>query len=1041
MTVNLNLQSINLLHCINLLALKFLTLLIAVTVTKAGFSQTLIPLKFESLTINDGLSQGFVSSIIQDKKGFMWFGTSDGLNKYDGYKFTVYHHEPFDSTSVAEDDITCLFEDSQERLWVGTRHNGIDFFDRENLLFSHFTHTGENSIRSNSILNIAEDKTGAFWIRTDRGIDRLMISDKKSFDKNENQKNNFLFNHNFQFTHIKLDEESANSQEIIPVKVFVDSRNYVFVITHKDILEINFNNEKNSYTVTKKYSLSEEDIIPTLIEDSIRHVFFLRTGNAVVKFSNYNFNTPQKIYQPDQFKSEGIIDNRQMLWFGDKNKICRINAQTGKVENIISADPVLAPFVNHTNSFCSDRNGIIWIGTSGFGILKFNPVKELFHHILPDIVAYRLFQDINGDIICNGIYAIMISNKQLVSVDTLTKNFFGKIKSSYAFIWQDEKGDYWLPYNNSIICYNAKTKKAEYFNLPAETGASPFPFFFDSHHNIWTDYNKNLIQFSPTTKSFHVYEYPVQPEAGDYDFLQCFSEDKNGRLWMGSVRGLLCFDIKNNSWKYFEYKQGDTTSLSTNFILSLCDDALQPEKYLWVGTKGGGLNRFDKTTGKFTCYNDKDGLPNNVVYGILTDNDGNLWMSTNRGLSRFNPPTQTFQNFDVSDGLQSNEFDRFSYCKTREGLLFFGGIKGLNYFDPAEIKPLDPPNVLITDFRLFNKTVSFKTPNSPLKKDITYTKEITLNYDQNVITFQFAAMDYRKAGSVRYRYMMKGFDKDWVYSGTNREATYTNLNPGAYTFVVQGSNTEGVWSKQSTELNITIIPPWWKTSWFLVLITIFVTAIVYGIYRYRVYQLLKFERMRNRIASDLHDEIGSSLSTISIYSKVAQEQLNKQTSNPQPLLKKISENTNEMMEAMSDIVWSINARNDRFENIINRMREHAVQLFEAKHYNLHFEFDEKLNHLKFGMEKRKNFYLIYKEALNNIAKYACGKNIWISLVENNSYITLKIKDDGRGFDTTNIRKSSNGLINMKNRATALNGSIQIRSEEGKGTEIKLEFKD
>ncbi|HXL58396.1 MAG TPA: triple tyrosine motif-containing protein, partial [Chitinophagaceae bacterium] len=509
---------------------------------------------------------------------------------------------------------------------------------------------------------------------------------------------------------------------------------------------------------------------------------------------------------------------------------------------------------------------------------------------------------------------------------------------------------------NSIICHDAKTKKEERFNLPVtETALVPFPIFFDSHHDVWMRYNKNLFRFNPVTKSFHAYKYPVSPDAEDYGFLQCISEDKNGRLWMGSLKGLLCFDVKNNSWKHYQYKQSDTTSLSTNLILSLCEDALQPEKYLWIGTKGGGLNRFDKTTEKFTCYNKKDGLPNNVVYGILTDNDGNLWMSTNRGLSRFNAQTQTFQNFDVSNGLQSNEFDRYSYCKTREGLLFFGGIKGLNYFDPAEIKPLDPPNVLITDFRLFNKTVSFKTPNSPLKKDITYTKAITLTYDQNVITFQFSAMDYRKAGNTRYRYMMKGFDKDWIYSGTNREATYTNLNSGSYTFVVQGSNTEGVWSKQSTELAITIIPPWWKTSWFLVMVAIFAISIVYSVYRYRLYQLLKLERMRNRIASDLHDEIGSSLSTISIYSKVAQEQLNKQTSDPQPLLKKISENTNEMMDAMSDIVWSINARNDRFENIINRMREHAVQLFEAKHYNLHFEFDERLNHIKFDMEKRKDF--------------------------------------------------------------------------------------
>ena len=427
------------------------------------------------------------------------------------------------------------------------------------------------------------------------------------------------------------------------------------------------------------------------------------------------------------------------------------------------------------------------------------------------------------------------------------------------------------------------------------------------------------------------------------------------------------------------------------------------------------------------------------MYGILPDDNGNLWMSTNKGLSEFNIKKKTFRNFDVNDGLQGNEFDRYAYCKTKDGLLFFGGVNGINFFNPAEIKSLQPPSVLITDFRLFNKTVSLKTPNSPLAKDMLYTNAIKLSYNQNVITFQFAATDYRRAGNVFYRYMMKGFDKTWIYGGTFREATYTNLNPGKYDFIVEASNDNGQWSKNAKTISIQIIPPWWKTWLFYTLIVIITAGIIYSIYQYRLTQILKLQGVRNRIATDLHDEIGSSLSTISIYSKVAQEQLKNDTAESGTLLKKISEDTNEMMDAMNDIVWTINSRNDRFENIINRMREHAVQLFEAKDCFLHFNFDEQLNQLKFDMEKRKDFYLIYKEALNNIAKYAEAKNVWIELIAEKNQISLSIKDDGKGFNINTVRKSANGLINMKNRAENLKGEIEIKSDLEIGTEICLSF--
>ena len=334
----------------------------------------------------------------------------------------------------------------------------------------------------------------------------------------------------------------------------------------------------------------------------------------------------------------------------------------------------------------------------------------------------------------------------------------------------------------------------------------PFPLYADRMNTVWMGYNEYLIRYDPISRTFTKFKYPVQRTLYDYDFLNCIYEDVD-RLWLGSVQGLFSLNIKNNHWTYYGHQQQDTGSLSNDFVLSLCNDVQKPEAYLWIGTKGGGLNLLNKRTGQFTRYLTKDGLANDVVYGILPDEKGNLWLSTNKGLSRFNTATKRFSNFDVSDGLQSNEFNRYAYCKTNEGILIFGGVNGLNYFNPDDIKTLSPPEVVLTDFRLFNKSVDFKKPGSLIRKNISFVSEVVLEYKQNVLTFQFAALDYRKSGGARYRYRMEGFDEDWIYSATGREATYTNLDPGTYRFIVQGSFSEDVWGKEHTSLRVTIIPP------------------------------------------------------------------------------------------------------------------------------------------------------------------------------------------------------------------------------------------
>lgn len=411
-------------------------------------------------------------------------------------------------------------------------------------------------------------------------------------------------------------------------------------------------------------------------------------------------------------------------------------------------------------------------------------------------------------------------------------------------------------------------------------------------------------------------------------------------------------------------------------------------------------------------------------------------MSTNKGLSRFDPAAGTITNYEEKDGLQSNEFNRRAFHKTKDGWFFFGGVNGFNYFKPEDIRESAfQPQVHITDLKIRNQSVPFHGKNSFLQKPAYLSSEITLPYSENMLTFEFASMDLSGPAKNRFSYRLDGFDHNWIASGTQHTATYTNLDPGSYTFRVKGTNHDGVWSDKEASFRVTILPPWYLTWWFRAALAITVAGLLYALYRFRLHHALKLERMRNRIAQDLHDEIGSNLSTISIFSKMV---MKKEGMAGSPMLDKIHGYANTSMEAMSDIVWMINARNDRFENIIVHMRSHAAELLEARNIALHMQFDEKLDAVRLEMEARKNFYLIFKEALNNIVKYADCKNVWLEMKLQSGVILLKIRDDGKGFDSTSSN-GGNGLVNMKKRAEFLKGRLLLDSAVGSGTRVELEF--
>jgi signal transduction histidine kinase len=521
-------------------------------------------------------------------------------------------------------------------------------------------------------------------------------------------------------------------------------------------------------------------------------------------------------------------------------------------------------------------------------------------------------------------------------------------------------------------------------------------------------------------------------------------EDSRGMLYIGSwAGGLITFNPGKETFKIYRHRAKDSTSVSNDIVQNFLESK---NGIIWFSTLGGGVNAFDPVKEKFRAFTTKEGLCSNNVVSITADNNGDYWVGTQNGLSCFTPPRNPFnpgdsfhfRNYDKGDGLPGNTMALFAGYKDVDGKMFFGcEDAGLISFNPNELRDNDYiPPVYITDFSLFNKSVPPNDADGILKSRIESTKEITLSYNQNVISFDFAALNYVHPEKNKYAYRLVGFKKDWIYTdATKRFANYTNLDAGTYTFEVKASNNDGVWNETPATIKLIIRPPFWQTSWFRALMAVALIATAYGFYWYRLQHILRLQRIRNRIASDLHDDIGSTLNSISVYSEVAKNDSAKRDFS----LNMIGESSRKVIDAMSDIVWTINPDNDSFEKIILRMRSLSYNLFRAKKIEFSFRADESLHGLKLSLEKRRNFYLIFKETINNLMKYSQAGRASVLLSLHSNTIALVVRDDGIGFDPTK-KYNGNGLINMNRRAEEINAQLDIQSGEGIGTTVQLIFK-
>jgi signal transduction histidine kinase len=595
----------------------------------------------------------------------------------------------------------------------------------------------------------------------------------------------------------------------------------------------------------------------------------------------------------------------------------------------------------------------------------------------------------------------------------------------------------WATRDQSVWVWDPPSRKAHVVYR-----GSPQPSYYELHpilyykERMWCCTFDSLIVIDPNTEQMVLrMALPFEKQLAPTSIRVHQLLPDGDQLWVASIAGLWRLNTTTLEWKAYRHRANDPQSLGEDVVFCLLKDEHRP-RWLWLGTNGGGLNRLDIESGMFEHYTTAQGLPNNVVYQVLQDKQGYLWMSTNKGLARFDATNRSFVNYNISDGLQSNEFDRYSACASSDGMFYFGGINGLTYFQPEQQNaPLRAPRTVFE---------AFSSRNGPLRDEWGYviepmsTSSIELVQGDAFLMISFAALDYFSASKVLYRYRLAGLSDDWISLSNNNQLTFNALPAGEYTLTIAASSGNDVWSDMPAQLGITVHPAWWATWWFRLLVVLVVGGILYAIYRIREQRFRELQRVRDHIARDLHDEIGSSLSSISIYSRLVRQHPDKKIAEYDDILQRITTTSLHMLEAISDIVWTINSANDQYSNLIQRMRVHATEITEAKGMQLHFNADPQIERMKLSTEKRRNLYLIYKEAINNAMKYAHADTIHIALERKGDGAVMRIADNGKGFDTSK-KSMGNGIRNMHQRAATVRGELQITSSEATGTTIQLYF--
>jgi ligand-binding sensor domain-containing protein/signal transduction histidine kinase len=815
-------------------------------------------IKFRNFQIKDGLAGSRVNCLFVDFKGYLWIGTNDGLNKYDGYHFTTYRHNQSDSLTLSDNYIKSIFEDKNKTLWICTLSD-ISYYDRKKNVFVPIElKTIKADLSNLAISSGLTDKLGNIWLATKgNGLIRF----------NKNKRALDIFNYS------PKNDNSLHSNYLW--SLCMDDQDKIWVGADSGLVyfQQNFKLQPSFHRVIFKDHLVKA--VGSLYKDNNGNIFAGCLENGVFKI-----NPENEEHQFFDIENSGLSsktpysflqDHDGEIWIGTFNGLNLLRPSTQKFINIYN-EPGNANSLSSNSIWCmvQDCSGLIWYGTSN-GLNKYDKRVEQFRH-------FENIPSQKESLIDNNIYSFCQDSENIFWIGTKKglEKFNDKQETFEHFpivyngnsqensnniraIAKDKDGFLWIgTWGDGIYKFNIKSGQIKnYRRIKGKSGPIPGNYirtiYIDKSGEIWIGSTEGLTRFNTKTEQFTSYV----PDANDpnsisgRDVFHIF-EDSRNNFWVGSLLfGLNKLDRETGKFTHYVNKESDKNSISSDVILCMEESS---DGFLWIGTRNG-LNRFDYATGNFLSFNKNDGLPNDAILSIIEDKHGNLWLSTNAGLSKFDPRKKKFKNYFQKDGLQNDEFNSNSYLKTIQGEVYLGGPNGFNIFNPENIKDDSfIPDVVLTDFKVFNVPVKINEKingNTILTNFIDETKEIELSYQNNVFSIDFSALDFTAPEYNKYAYKLEGFDKDWIITSADRRfVTYTNLDGGKYVFKVKCTNSSGIWNDNYKSLEIIVHPPFWLTWWFKIMVLFLIIGITILLFSRRIMNINKQNEILEKLVND-----------------------------------------------------------------------------------------------------------------------------------------------------------------------------------------------
>lgn len=1036
-------------------AILFLLIFMSLSVSLKGQEDFII----QNLKLEKGLSQSSVWAFTQDKKGFIWVGTQDGLNRYDGYKYKVYKHIPFDSSSLSSNFISALTTDKSEKIWVGTSLEGLDLFDPRTQKCIHFgANTPGRRINSNDIRSLLTDRYGYTWVGTTNGINRIV--------QQTGAQNRFDIQ-SWQLLNAAIPRQSYinTMMEDNTGKIWLGTRAGLFFVTNNSV-------NKTLSNVNIVRTDTHQFAVTSLVQDNTGRVW---VGSNKGLFW-YDASSKKLIPFGEDILGQATliesicVDSYNMLWVasaGTENHLIGL-----KLANLPYSREWIIPrgySLNNANRIqilqeSKTQKGIMWIGTYSDGLLKMTPADyRFFSEDLQNVPGLgsrqvnAIYKD--GDKLWIGTGKGLVLKRESKGTVQLFNQKSGlpqKNTQDIRSIHKDGNGNLWLLTLGGVFKIAEKGENVSFEPVKvSECTEGPVIYCYeDSEHNVYFSNGKGINIYNPLTKKTMPCSIIPDSVLNKSNRVRIYAllRDAKDRFWIGTSTGVLLIrdfrnpeaDLAAGRCIHLKHEVNNPASLRSNIVLTIHEDM---KGNIWLGTTDGLV--MVKDNGKtitFDNYSESEGLLSSTIYGIQEDSvKKHLWMSTNGGIFRFHLITHRFENYDENDGLQSNEFNEGAY-DYYNGEMFFGGIRGYTRFFPSRIKAdTITPYVSITDILIRDN----------IQKELLYDteKKVSLDYGQNTFIVNFLGIQHIKTEDLHYFYALEkqseeNKKREWIYLGTNHQVNFSNLAPGNYNFYVTGSTNHLDDYKNGTtdKLIIEILPPFWQRAWFYALILLGLGTSLWLLHQYRVQQnirrVMDMERVRKNAAADFHDELGHKLTVISLFANVVKNNLQPEQNKLIPHLEKVIDTSNSLYLSMKDLLWVLDPKKDSLYDLVLMLKDFGDQLFDKTGVAFRADgIDESMRGYNLQMHQKRHITLIFKEVMNNAMKHSRCQNTLLSFVwdEETYKLVIRFKDDGKGFNP-NDTNSGNGLLNLTDRANKVEGTINVLSGNGTiGTEVIFEI--